>query len=208
LFRDFIIWQPVLIILGLIILGIGKYIELLKPTQMKNIIISALGGVGSDAKEAIPTLLSLLKVPEQEDEYIVSFFNKTKRVTKSFFSDPFAKNASIRVESARALGKIGYDSEITIHGLELALNDPKKKVRREAALSLGKLGDTAKIAIPSLLKALKDENPDVRWRSSEALGKIGINTEEVVFGLNDLVQDECDYVCESAINAIDSLTEE
>ena len=92
--------------------------------------------------------------------------------------------------------------------LEKALNDPRKTVRREAALSLGKLGSLANIAIPSLIKSLEDKSPDVRWRASEALGFIGVNTEDVITGLNNLIHDECDYVCESAINAIDELTEE
>ena len=59
-----------------------------------------------------------------------------------------------------------------------------------------------------MLNSLKDNNPDVRWRSSEALGNIGENTEVVISNLNALIHDECDYVCESALNAIDTLTEE
>ena len=208
LWTYFALWQPILIYLGLFIFGIGKYIELLRPTQMKILIISALGGVGIKAKEAIPALVNLLKIPEQEEEYVYSFINNIKRAFKAFLKDPLAKEASIRAESARALGKIGFNSEDTTHALEYALNDPKKKVRRETGLSLGKLGESAKSAIPSLLNALKDKNPDVRWRSSEALGLIGVNTENVISNLNTLIHDKCDYVCESAINALDSLTEE
>ncbi|GAG32676.1 unnamed protein product [marine sediment metagenome] len=54
---------------------------------------------------------------------------------------------------------------------------------------------------------MEDRNPDVRWRTSEALGKIGLKTEEIISSLNILIHDKCDYVCESAINAIDDLTE-
>ena len=115
---------------------------------------------------------------------------------------------SIRIEAARALGEIGIDSEDSLNALELALNDPISKVRREAALSIGKLGSLAKNGIPSLLKALKDTNPDVRWRSSEALGVIGVKTEDVISSLDTLIHDKCDYVCESAINALDILSEE
>lgn len=208
LFSSFIMWQPILIILGLIIFGIGKYNETKRITHLRVIIISALGGIGVKAQDAILTLLNQLKVGEQEERFEPSFKNKIRRKLKTFYEDPLAMKASIRIESARSLGKIGVNSEPAINGLELALNDPREKVRREAALSLGKLGESAKIAIPSLLRALKDENPDVRWRASEALGKIGVNTEDVITNLNGLVHDECDYVCESAINAIDSLTEE
>ncbi|NVM35543.1 MAG: HEAT repeat domain-containing protein [Candidatus Lokiarchaeota archaeon] len=175
---------------------------------MKNILISALGGIGTEAKEALPNLIDFLKLPDQEIEYIPTFTNKLKRNIATFFKDPFSNKASIRVESARALGKVGINSEEAVYALEKALNDPKKIVRREAALSIGKLGSSANIAIPSLIKALKDENPDVRWRVSEALGLIGVDTEDVIDGLKELIHDECDYVCESAINALDNLTEE
>lgn len=208
LFSSFIIWQPILIIIGLIVFGIGKYHGARKVTQMRIIILSALGGIGVKAQDAIPTLLNQLKIAEQEERFETSFKNKIRRTLKTFYNDPLALKASVRIECARALGKIGVNSEPAINGLELALNDPRRKVRREAALSLGKLGESAKVAIPSLLSALNDENPDVRWRASEALGKIGVNTDEVISNLNALVHDKCDYVCESAINAIDSLAEE
>ena len=207
-FAYFILWQPILVFIGLITYLIGRYNESSTSTQMKNVIISALGGVSIKAKEAIPSLVNVLKMPEQEEEYIHSFINNIKRAFKAFLKDPFSMKASIRVEAARALGKIGINSEEAIQALEIALNDPKSKVRREAALSIGKLGEYANRAIPSLLNSLRDNNPDVRWRSAEALGKIGINTEEVLSNLNALIHDECDYVCESALTAIDDLTED
>ena len=195
--------------------------------KMKIIIISALGGIGLDGEEAIPTLVNLLKNPAQEEKQVkilknaaqeeeygkMSDISRTtygfiiKRAILAFLKDPLARKATIRVESARALGKIGSNSADAIYALESALNDPKNIVRREAALSLGKLGSSATKTIPTLIKALGDRNPDVRWRISEALGKIGVNTEEVISCLNTLVHDKCDYVCESAINAIDDLTE-
>ncbi len=177
-------------------------------TKMKITIISSLGGIGKEAEEAIPTLINILNVPEQKKEYIPSFVNKIKRTVLAFLKNPLGGKTSIRAESARSLGKIGIDSEDSVNALELALNDPKKIVRREAALSLGKVGKFAKDAIPSLVKALKDTNPDVRWRSSEALGVIGVNTDDVILSLDNLIHDKCDYVCESAINALDILTEE
>ena len=117
-------------------------------------------------------------------------------------------SSPIKVEIARALGNIGKDSEEAISILEYALVDLKSTVRREAALSLGKLGSSATIAVPSLIKALDDINPDVRWRASEALGILGITNEEIISRLNSLIHDKCDYVCESAINALDLLSDQ
>ncbi len=93
-----------------------------------------------------------------------------------------------------------------LKALEATLKDQNAKVRREAALSIGKLGSFGTDAISSLIEALSDKNPDVRWRASEALGLIGVKTEEVISNLNGLIHDECDYVCEAAINALDELT--
>lgn len=81
------------------------------------------------------------------------------------------------------------------------------KVRREAALALGNIGKNAQRAIPSLLEALNDKSPDVRWRASEALGKIGLKDSEIISHLETLIHDECDYVCESAMRAIDNIEE-
>jgi len=150
-----------------------------KNYKNKITIISAIGGIGEDAKEAIPFITAKLK------------------------------NAKIyiRVEAARNLGAIGKDSEEALIALEEALNDNKTIVRREAALSLGKIGTISEKAIPSLLRALDDKKPDVRWRASEALGKIKINKPEVISALENLIHDKCDYVCESADVAIDNITE-
>ncbi|MFX0018420.1 MAG: HEAT repeat domain-containing protein [Promethearchaeota archaeon] len=164
------------------ILTLRRLILHIMANQRKKImIISSLGGMGPDAIEAVPFIIDLLK-------------------TKV--------NAKIRAEMARTLGKIGINSEQAVLALEGTLNDPKSIVRREAALALGKIGSLATRAVPTLVKSLQDKNADVRWRASEALGFIGVNTNEVISNLNSLIHDECDYVCESAINAIDSLTEE
>ncbi len=146
----------------------------------KILIIAAIGGIGEDAKEFAT--------------FIIDQLNSGKK---------FA-----RVEAARSLGRIGISVDVSISALINALSDPKSVVRREAALSLGKIGLSSKTAIPELINALNDKNPDVRWRASEALGSIGIDTEEVISSLNSLIHDECDYVCEAAIIALDNLTEE
>jgi HEAT repeat protein len=149
-------------------------------TKTKILIITALGGIGAEAKDCIPHLSNML---------IESNIN-----------------TKVRVEIVRTLGNIGVYSDETRSSLITALTDPKSIVRRAAALSLGKFGQKAIDTVPHLLKALQDKNPDVRWRSSEALGKIKLNTTEIIDSLKSLIHDECDYVCESADVAIDNIT--
>ncbi|MHA1701179.1 MAG: HEAT repeat domain-containing protein, partial [Promethearchaeota archaeon] len=160
--------------------AIPSLIEALQTSKSKMsvVIISSIGGIGIDASEAIPQLISFLD-------------NKPK----------------IKIAIARALGKIGLNSSEAIDGLKQLLYDPKTNVRREAALSLGKIGIKAESAVDDLLYLLNDKKPDVRWRATEALGKIGLNNPKILSGLQTMIKDECDYVCESADNAIDELTE-
>ncbi|MFW9783784.1 MAG: HEAT repeat domain-containing protein [Candidatus Heimdallarchaeota archaeon] len=198
--------------------------------KMKITIISSIGGIGLDAEEAIPFLIKILVPHEEinpfdlkerrEQLYSKSFSSKlrgffeelnTLRLINLYallYVKRFSRSILIKVEAVRALGNIGKNSESVVSALEFALINPKQIVRRAAALSLGKMGSTANIAVPSLIEALEDRKPDVRWRASEALGIIGDNSDEVLTGLNELIHDKCDYVCESAINALDTLTEQ
>jgi HEAT repeat protein len=179
---------------------------------MQKIIISAIGGIGQEAEFAITELSNILGLKGEEIEYgrIEQTYSKSiiSRITSMFSALLSTSSAPVRVEAARALGNIGKGSQEAVSALVYALTDPKYIVRREAALSLGKLGSSADFALNSLIRALDDRNPDVRWRASEALGVIGIKTDEILSRLNVLVHDKCDYVCESAITAIDYLTEE
>ena len=175
--------------------------------KMQILIISAIGGIGEEAKDALPFVI--------------------ERLTD--------KRKLIRVEAARTLGRIGKESELAAVALFHALTDKKSLIRKEAALALGKVGYSAGLGISSLIITLRDKNPDVRWRASDTLGIIGesfsdilkgalelddkeaifkavellrIGIKEIVSGLTDLRQDKCDYVCEAALNALDTLTEE
>lgn len=183
------------------------------PSKMKKVIISAIGGMGSEGKEAIPPLGEMLIVSEGDledikNQFISSMFqDKLKRIIMTFIKDPLSIKASIRVQTARGLGRIGQESKDAVDILRHALFDPKKIVRREALLALGNIGSSAANAIPEIIESLEDKTPDVRWRASEALGKIGESSPEVISALEKLIYDEFDLVSDSANNAIDILTE-
>ncbi|MFW9972001.1 MAG: HEAT repeat domain-containing protein [Candidatus Odinarchaeota archaeon] len=175
----------IFLIVDIIKLILGDYVWFFKiidtNSKRRLLLLSSIGGIGVSKEEPIQFAIKQLK----------------------------NKKSYLRVEAARALGKIGSNSKDALHALEHALTDDSKSiVKREAALSIGKLGLISKEAVPTLINALKDEKRDVRWRASEALGIIGVNTEEVISNLTNLVHDKCDYVCESAILALDNLTEE
>jgi HEAT repeat protein len=146
-------------------------------SEMKILIMSAIGGIGADAQTAIPKITEILKGGKPNE----------------------------RSEAARALGKIGIAKEMAISALVGALADSKSIVRRESALSLGKLGPAASDAVPALVEALGDKKPDVRWRASEAFGRIGVVDSNSIEVLQELLHDEHDYVSEAAQETLDLL---
>src|SRR5205807_7522893 len=84
-----------------------------KSYSMRTTVALALGKIGPEAKEAVPTLIELMK--------------------PTLFSEKVS-----RVHVAVALGKIGPAAKDAVSALIKALNDPNKEVKREAAKALMK----------------------------------------------------------------------
>jgi len=82
-------------------------------------------------------------------------------------------DASIRVNSAIALGRLG-DTRALPHLIN-ALEDSTPEVRRAAAMALGMLGDSA--AVDALVARLNDGNVEVRKAALEALADLEISDE-------------------------------
>ncbi|MHA1131014.1 MAG: HEAT repeat domain-containing protein [Candidatus Helarchaeota archaeon] len=148
--------------------------------ETKLLIIAAIGHMGRDAQNAIPDLIRILQ----------------------------SRNARIRAEAARSLGKLDVATDEVVNALKVTMVDRRSIVRRETAIALGKLGIGASDGIPELLDALKDKKSDVRWRAIEALGRIGINKKEIIQALNHLLYDKFDYVAAAAQEALDLISED
>jgi HEAT repeat protein len=99
---------------------------------------------GSDAKDAVPTLVKALT----------------------------SKETLVRQNVALALGKIGPDAKEAVPALVDALNDPEWSVRRQAAMALGEIGPEARAALPALENQARDANELVRKAAEEARKKI------------------------------------
>jgi HEAT repeat protein len=91
--------------------------------------IHALGAIGPEAGDAVPTLSAIL-------------------------SD--SPSAGARIEAALALSKMGPPSRAALPALTRALDDPEPFVRMDAALALFRLGAEARPAVPALIEALDD----------------------------------------------------
>lgn len=111
-------------------------------TYVRDSAAEALGEIGPEAKDAIPTIIDLL-----QDGRVY-----------------------VRESAANALGEIGPYANEAVPALITALGDEDSWVRVYAAEALGKIG--VKEAVPALIKALEDEDKYVRGEAVRALKKI------------------------------------
>jgi HEAT repeat protein len=116
---------------------------LLKDREVRDFAVSALGGIGPDAKAAVPALTELLKDSD---------YNET---TDLLF----------------ALGCIGPEAKTAVPKI-IALLDDHGDVRFAALSALGGIGPNAKLAIPALTRLLEDKDASVRMTASDTLEKI------------------------------------
>ncbi len=112
--------------------------------SVRKVAAEALGGIGPEAKAAVPALIEALKDPEGD----------------------------VRREAAQTLGQIGPEAKAAVPALSEALKDTEWEVRSGAGRALGGIGPEAKAAIPALIEASKDEYGRDREAADEALWEI------------------------------------
>jgi HEAT repeat protein len=93
-------------------------------------------------------------------------------------------DTEVRVQGARAIGKIGPAGKAAGPALLAALSTGTDlALRRESLKALAAVGPDAKEAMPELQKALKENDPDLRKAAIAAVGKLGPAGKEAVPGL-------------------------
>ena len=81
-------------------------------------------------------------------------------------------NPEVRMQSARAIGKVKPDPDDAVPRLIELLSDEFPEVRIAGAKALGEFGSSASSALDPLKTASEDENPDVRQAVKDAIEKI------------------------------------
>jgi len=94
--------------------------------------------------------------------------DKSKKDVEGLIKELRHKKARVRMEAAKALGKM-RDAR-AVEPLIQALNDEDSVVRENAALALGEMGDSR--AVEPLTQAFDDKDKYERRRIVEALGRI------------------------------------
>jgi HEAT repeat protein len=147
--------------------------------------VQALGGMGKEAKEAIPDLIVALKDPDVNVRYqaagALSVMGKeAKGAVPDLIEALKDKNPSVPSIIAVALGHIGKETK-DVEPFIATLKDKDPDKRFWAAMVLGHIAKDAKAAVPDLIEALKDDpEPIIRRTAAKALGAMGKEAMEAV----------------------------
>lgn len=114
----------------------------------------AHNGIASAPKEAVPSLIAVLKDSRQP--------------------------ALVRQMVVDVLVRIGPSPADAVPALIVALQDPERFVRRDVAWALGDIGSVAKDAVPALITSLRDREWAVRFAAAWALGEIGPDAKDAI----------------------------
>ncbi len=123
--------------------------------------ILALKELGPAAKDAVPTLLEILRKDA---------------------------DVSMRAQAALVLGEIGDDARGALPALRDAVKDESGWVREEAVLALENIGGEG-AGVRALIDLLRDECAELRGWAASALKQFGPAAESAAPGLRDLLKD-------------------
>ena len=143
---------------------------------VKQAVAEALGAIGAEARNAVPTLINRLADEAEED--------------------------CVRREAALSLGRIGSQAEKAVPALTVAMADIDPTVSEAAARALGMLCTEAAPAVPNLVEILRCGQPDMRAAAASALGNIGPQAHAAVSQLIRALQDEQRNVRLEAVEAL------
>lgn len=128
----------------------------------------ALGGIGRDAKAAIPDLLAILTDKK---------LNAQSRVAKpprNFERESFSPSTLLLDAATDAFGSIGSDA---VPYLVNILRNPNTELRSRAARALIQ---ARKDAVPALIGLIKDKDEEIRFIAYDTLETIGKDAEQAI----------------------------
>ena len=135
---------------------------------------------------------SALSVPRDPVELVVA-------TLESALSD---ESASVRIQAARALGRIGPRAAAVAPRLIGLLKEADETIRCQAAQALGELGGETGATVAALIKLLKDASAPVKATAARALGALRMAAQPAVPSLVQLLQDRDESVRTAAAEAI------
>jgi predicted Zn finger-like uncharacterized protein len=159
----------------------------------------ALGGLGPDAKVAIPSLVKLLGdrndlVKRLARDALTKIGPPAKGDTQVLVGLLTDSAPEVRQYAAETLGTLGGDARPAAGALAAAVQDRDARVREQALRTLAKLGPPAHDkVVQGLTDALKDPERNVRTAAGEVLAlDLGLTGADLPFLTDALKQDDVD----------------
>ena len=108
--------------------------------SVRDLAASALGRIGSDARDALPALILALKDEEASVRYSSNLaLAKIGIPAVPSLIEAFSNDVALRQEVIFTLGLLGPDAQDAISILTRAVEDDDPVVQRRAAFALGKV---------------------------------------------------------------------
>jgi HEAT repeat protein len=175
------------------------------PAAVRVAACRVLRSAGPEAREALPTLRSLLEV---EDPVVrvavaqaIAVIDPSDRASLPVLLEVLAgKDGPGRLPAARAVGTLGERGRLALPELKAACRDRDPELRAAALAALGEVSSDS--GMPILIEGLNDPQEAVRRAAVRALGTMGPKAAEAVLGLTRLVEDERLGAREDAIVAL------
>jgi HEAT repeat protein len=130
-----------------------------------------LGNIGSDAKEAVPTLIATIREMNERSKLPDAPpvpFTTLRGVT--FMTKQQDAAEEVHDDACTALARIG---EPAVPNVVKLLDDAEKAMRRDALVIIRSIGPKAKAAVPALIPFLEEKDQQLRCAAMEGLSGIG-----------------------------------
>ena len=177
-------------------------------------VIEALGNLGSSGTRQVRTKRGTSRERGSKRREIRWFSGWKKHVAPPRHSDPIDlavttlessladESASVRIQAARALGRIGPRAAAVTPRLIGLLKEADETIRCQAVQALGEVGGDTGTTMAALVELLKDASAPVKATAARALGALGKAAEPAVSALVPLLQDREEAVRTAAAEAI------
>jgi HEAT repeat protein len=171
-----------------------------------------LGGIGPDAREALPALQSALE--NERDVFAVVAAAALAHVQIGGDpKKPIAKviellgsdEAAIRESAAAVLEAFGRQAAPAVEKLTALLDDDDEMVRAQALETLRAIGPAARKAVPALSKRLSDADAEVRAGAVRALRALGPHAAPAVPELIKALASDDLTVREGSVEALQAI---
>lgn len=154
----------------------------------KLLALDKLGELGSDAKPAVPTLITILG----DDKSPIP--GADEAVEQTTISRPEEANATLRSAAAATLGDIGPDAKAAIPALLKSLKDKDKYVRCVSADALAGIGLKEERVLSALKETLNDPLSKVRLDAADALNELDPDNPDALAALVKLLKDKDPHI--------------